>query len=312
MSVVKIIESTVAKLWDMGVSLDKTHKSYESLLPHPQHNPSQLESFPKYIHKVYLQGEESMPEEIRQSTQELIANNPGWTYRFWDEKAVREHILEHFGSEMLAYYDRISPLYPNVKVDFFKFLLIYTEGGVYLDHKSTITGSLDDMLVECYTDKPTLMVAYWDEDRIDGQSVKVQKASPDEPHGFLVLWFVMGHRYHPTLRACILQTLYNIDCYNPVSRIGVGVGGSFRLAGPEMYTDVVRRHAEGVRYIYLLERYGGRFTIYDSTDLHRNAYVKPYQLRTEVIVDNSNALGAFAYNKVLLGLRSLKAKLKGK
>ena len=41
-------------------------------------------------------------------------------------------IRERLGSEIYGFYQRINPIYGAARADFFRYLLMYAQGGIYL------------------------------------------------------------------------------------------------------------------------------------------------------------------------------------
>ena len=69
----------------------------------------------------------------------IKALNPGYTHVLYDNEDQRAIIREKCGSAVYSFYERINPIYGVARMDFFKYLLMYWQGGVYLDIKSTAT-----------------------------------------------------------------------------------------------------------------------------------------------------------------------------
>lgn len=245
----------------------------------------------RQINQVFLQGwDSSIAPEILRSIELMKRLNPTWEHKLWDECMVREYIRTHYGVTILSYYDRISPHYPNARVDFFKFLLIYNEGGLYLDHKSCVTQPIEQHL----QDGHNFVISYWD--TLSDTPTPEKRPTADTPCGLLMLWFVLGKRHHPVGRELIIQVLKNIDKYNPIE-MGVGGLGSFNLAGPTMYTEVISQSRYPVQYCYFIEDWGGVFTVFGKDiEKHRRSgkHVR-YQSRIDPLVYNGSLLGRLLY-----------------
>jgi len=56
--------------------------------------------------------------------------NPGWRHVLHDNAEIQQHIATHFGSDVLEAYNSINPLYGAARADFFRYLLMYQDGGV--------------------------------------------------------------------------------------------------------------------------------------------------------------------------------------
>ena len=85
---------------------------------------------------------------LQQNIERIQQMNPDWAYRLFDDADIEAYIGEHYGKQILAFYHRIDAHYGAAKADFFRYLVIYREGGVYLDIKSTLDKPLAKQLLE--------------------------------------------------------------------------------------------------------------------------------------------------------------------
>ena len=87
-----------------------------------------------------------LPHEIEQNIAHLRQSNPEYEYHLFDDEEIRAFILEHYGEVIWGYYQRIAPPYGAARADFFRYLLMYQLGGVYLDIKSSLDRPLREVL----------------------------------------------------------------------------------------------------------------------------------------------------------------------
>lgn len=207
-----------------------------------------------------------LPPEIEQNIAHLKQSNPEYTYRLFDDADIKEFILEYYGEAIWGYYQRISPVYGAARADFFRYLLVYQFGGVYLDIKS----SLDRPLREVLLAEDRFILTHWD--NLPGgqyEGIGIFSEVSSLPRGEYIQWAIISVAGHPFLRAVILQMLRNIDEYNPFQH-GAGLWGVLRTTGPVMYTKTIEAirssFVEGQDY-RLLDRpqdIGLRYSIYDT------------------------------------------------
>lgn len=116
---------------------------YDALLP-------SLTFVPGIPHSIYqtTKAKDKLPPAIEENIEKLKTTNPDWSYQLFDDRNNDQFILRHYGQSLLSYYNRIAPGYGAAKADFFRYLLIYRFGGVYLDIKSTITKPLSETVRE--------------------------------------------------------------------------------------------------------------------------------------------------------------------
>lgn len=191
-------------------------------------------AIPHIIHQTH-RSQDGLPPAIRESIAALRARNPGWEYRFYDDKAVVRFIREAYGPDILAYFNRIDPRYGAARADLFRYLLMYRVGGVYLDIKSTTRRPLDDIVAH----EDRLILAQWPHNsRFEGFGRYDQEFAGKVEGGEFQQWHLICPPGHPYLFAVIQAVMRNIDCYIPRMH-GSGGYAVLRLTGPIAYTLAV-------------------------------------------------------------------------
>jgi mannosyltransferase OCH1-like enzyme len=185
---------------------------------------------PKIIHQTYHAP--PWPEELHANVARLKATNPAWEHRFHDYDARREFIGEVYGEDVLALYDSIDPMYGAAKADVFRYLLLYKQGGLYLDMKSSTERDLDEVVRA----DDSYLLATWRNDKHDewlgwGQHPELSAF----PYGELQQWHIAAAPGHPFLKAVIEVVLTNLQKY--LSGLhGTGAHAVWRVTGPIAYT----------------------------------------------------------------------------
>ena len=94
-------------------------------------------NIPKVIHKVLIQDDGKIPKNLdkkiidaHNSWKEM---NPEYKIKYWSLDDCREYLKNNFPSNYLESFDCIQP-YAG-KCDFFRYCIIYNEGGWYSDWK---------------------------------------------------------------------------------------------------------------------------------------------------------------------------------
>jgi hypothetical protein len=183
------------------------------------------DAIPSILHQHFLEGEEAIPQEIREIQQRLRDANPGWTYSFWDSRRAEAFIRATYGDSILSRYLSIEPEYYAARSDLLRYLALYAQGGVYLDMKSFCAVPLDLALRR---DEKFLLIS----------SGGPRRDLPDISHipdGEYHQWVIATVAGHPFLRATIERVIENIDRYRSW-RDGVGAAGTLRVTGPIPYT----------------------------------------------------------------------------
>src|SRR5690349_16789560 len=99
---------------------------------------------PKKTHQIYF-GQE-MPDRLFANVRELRDLNPGWTHTLYDAALAEEYIAKHFDRRIQRAYSLIDDRYYAARADLLRYLIVYREGGVYLDIKSRFEGPIETFI----------------------------------------------------------------------------------------------------------------------------------------------------------------------
>ena len=238
-----------------------------------------------------------LPHEIEQNIEHIKRLNPEYEYHLFDDEDIKAFILEHYGEVIWGYYQRIAPIYGAARADFFRYLLVYQLGGVYLDIKSSLDKPLKDVLHP----EDQFILTHWDNrpgEQYEG--IGIYPELGNLTRGEYIQWCIASVAGHPILRAVILQMLRNIDEYTPF-RHGAGLWGVLRTTGPVMYTKVIEAMrptlVEGKDYRMLdkPQEIGLRYSIFDTAGVygHKKALKANYnKAYTPIIVTPDRPLYA--------------------
>ena len=187
---------------------------------------------PRHLHQIFLTG--ALPDRLADNVAAIRALNPGWSHTLYSAASAEAFIAAEYGPTMLAHYLRIDPAYGAARADLLRHLILYKQGGVYLDIKSTLSKPLDDVLQP----DDAYVVMQW----------RNGVGEPEEGYGLhRDLAHVSGGEYithcliaeagHPFTKAAIDQIVANVARYRPWS--AVGRTGVLRTTGPIAYTLAV-------------------------------------------------------------------------
>lgn len=189
---------------------------------------------PRVIHQIYINNgpDLTVPKTIQDNIADIKSVNPGWEHRLYGEPEIAAYISRNYDPDILRAYHRIHPKYAAARADFFRYLLIYSEGGVYLDLKSTTRRPLDEVIGE----EDQYILVRWKDDSSNGAANWGRHAILDEiGEQEYQQWHILAVAGHPFLRSVILKVLDNIANYDPLNDL-VGKPGVLRLTGPIAYT----------------------------------------------------------------------------
>lgn len=231
---------------------------------------------PKVIHQTYP--ENFIPAEIRKNIKVLKRLNPNWEYKLYTDNDIEQYISQYF-PDILDVYLSINPNYGAVRADLFRYLLIYNEGGVYIDIKSSFSIPLNDSLLP----DDTYILSHWD---WSGQ-FKYWGKHPEitNPRGEFQQCFIISVKGHPFLKAVIEKVVNNIKNYN-YSKNGIGKMTVLRLTGPIAYTLAINPLLSRCksRLVNSEKDLGYIYSIYETKKSHEFRFKKHYSTLTEPIV----------------------------
>ena len=186
-------------------------------------------TIPKIIHQTIF-SRKTLHPLFQENIDFLKRMNPDWEHRLYDDEDCRRFILRIYGKEYLDTFNAIDSVYGAAKADFFRYLLMYEYGGVYLDIKSRTRLPLTQVL----TDTDHYILSYWDNAAVGkfaGCGFWPEYGVPSE----LQQWHIIASPKHPYLQAVIEQVKFNLDHYDPF-RLGIGGLSVLRGTGPIAYS----------------------------------------------------------------------------
>lgn len=70
--------------------------------------------------------------------------NPDYLYHLYDDDDMDNFVNHHYNGEIAECYNKLNIIV--AKVDFWRYLVLYKYGGIYLDMDSTIENPLDELI----------------------------------------------------------------------------------------------------------------------------------------------------------------------
>jgi mannosyltransferase OCH1-like enzyme len=235
---------------------------------------------PKKIYQTY-HNKHLLPKNICENIERLKFLNPEWEYKLYDDIDIKIFIKTYYSEEIWAFYDSINSNYGAAKADFFRYLLLYEKGGVYLDIKSSMTCPLDELIGpdEHY------ILSHWENPNF-GRHKELSLCSGCGGREYLQ-WVLISEPHHPFLRAIIKQVIKNIKNYD-VFKDGIGKLGVLRVTGPIAYSLVVQSQINmGIREwreVCLERDFGFIYTIFPNRVQHESIFTHHYSQVKEPLI----------------------------
>ncbi|WP_395622054.1 glycosyltransferase family 32 protein [Sphingomonas daechungensis] len=189
-------------------------------------------AIPKKIHQIYFG--DDLSERLKANARELRDLNPGWEYALYDAHMGEDFIRTHYGADVLQAYHHLDPRYYAARADLLRYLIVYREGGVYLDIKSRFEGPIDKFI----RGDEGFVLSQWRNGTGEiHEGFGIYRDIAFVPGGEFQNFHVIGAAKHPFLNAVIEAVLRNINAYAPWH--AVGRTGVVRVTGPVAYTRAI-------------------------------------------------------------------------
>jgi mannosyltransferase OCH1-like enzyme len=131
--------------------------------------------------------------------------NPDYTYYLYDDNDMDVFVNEHFAGEIADCYNKLNIIV--AKVDFWRYLVLYKYGGVYLDMDSCIQKPLNTLIQN------------------EDKAIITAEGNPN----FYVQWALIFSKQHPILKKVIEFICNNIK-YNSYPN------DIHKMTGPTVYS----------------------------------------------------------------------------
>jgi len=270
----------------------------------PEVKPS--DEIPKLIHQIYRAG--AVPSALVDHVEHVRRINPGWQHTLYNEENIVDFISQHYGADILHSYESINPGYGSARADFFRYLLMYYHGGVYLDIKSSMTSPLDELI------KPDdrFILSQWRNGPGEvHEGYGLWKDLAYVPGGDFQQWHIIASPGHPFLRRVIENVLAKLTKYD-VKKHGVGQIGVNRVTGEIAYTEAIfpmlGADLPGIRRVANESDIGLQYSVITGL-AHVGLFASNYRTRTDPIVLQPGIRGVAA-RAYCLGYYSVRKRLK--
>ena len=177
---------------------------------------------PKIIHKVYITDDgviNDIEEQTKKAHNTWVEKNKGYKLKLWSDKDCRKYLIKNFPPNIIETFDHIKAY--AWKCDFFRYCLIYNEGGWYSDwNEVCLTNNLLNKLLIGYEDG---IVYFIDKDCKDLYNLPNKNCAMNA--------FFGSKPYNQTLKNIINKIVYNVNTKyygkNFLDVTGPGLFGDF-------------------------------------------------------------------------------------
>ena len=264
---------------------------------------------PKIIHQTYC--DYNLAPDIQRIVHELKARNPNWDYRFYTDIEIERYIQTHFDASIWQVYSKINPVYGAAKADLFRYLVLWNEGGIYLDIKSSCIYPLDEVI------KPddTFIVTQWQNDCDDvnkdaGKSHRLLNEL-NLVEGEYQQWVLICEKKSPIMWAVVQSVIKNIQQYRPwhYKFHSYGKRGVLNVTGPIAYTMAV--HKLKNKYPIRFERYDKNLgLVYNALECSHTKVLPKHYSNYKTYIVNQGFWHNQIFNLYIMYIRLAKSALK--
>lgn len=138
----------------------------------------------------------------------MMSLNPGYEHKLFDDNDIDQFVNENFPGEIADCYNKLNIIV--AKTDFWRYLILYKNGGVYLDMDSTIQTSIDSFMN-------------------DSDDAIITAEGPD----LFLQWGLIFNKGHHILKRTIELIVDNIKNNNYPNDI-------HKMTGPTVFTQAIR------------------------------------------------------------------------
>jgi mannosyltransferase OCH1-like enzyme len=85
---------------------------------------------PKYMHFIWFQGSDTIPNKYLKNMQTFIDKNPTWIPKLWDEVSIKEE-CKKYSSECLDMFLCLPTM--MMKIELGRYVILYNHGGISID-----------------------------------------------------------------------------------------------------------------------------------------------------------------------------------
>jgi mannosyltransferase OCH1-like enzyme len=150
---------------------------------------SNYNEIPKIIYKTGSFNINDLPIEIEKLYNQIIEDNTDYTIFYFDDNDRLNFIIDNYEEMYVNAYKKLIP--KAYQADFFRYLILYKYGGIYMDFSMQPLIKLDDIIFDC-------------------KEIYVRDIIPKNMYNA----FIATIKNTEILKSCINKCLYNIENEN--------------------------------------------------------------------------------------------------
>lgn len=235
---------------------------------------------PKKLYRTYY--DLNIAKKFQKAHKITKNNNPELEEIIYDDNMIENYIIKNYSSRIYNAYKSINNNYGPAKADFFRYLIIYKEGGIYLDIKSSLVKNIDEILTQDKliiskgrSNNITLNFGIINQYR---NSYNWSKFSGVKYYGEFNNWCIISPPGNYVLQMIIKQMVSNIEYgLKRKEKYNNGEYSVLALTGPIMFSRVILKYGNKDNILISENNLKGKvvYSLYDF-DHKKIGYKKHY------------------------------------
>lgn len=233
---------------------------------------------------------------LRDNWNFLVENNPGWSHVAFDDETLLDFISSNYGHREMAAYERINKSYGAARADYFRYLLLYKKGGVWLDAKTCIDKKMEEIL------KPDdeFLIAQWTIDQTNEANELFWGPRSRIPVSEFLTWCIFSKPKHVFMKSVVESVTQNINSYHPAIH-GIGGMGVLGTTGPLAYTRAIYPLLQDSNWRkVVLEEEQIRYTIFTGVFEHRDVIGTNYRRNLRPVINRGYLINSETVIAILI------------
>lgn len=229
--------------WKVDIQLIKLSNKILKPDIHIIEDKKKEEIIPKIIHQTNETIDKYL---IFKKELEITKNScPNYRFKFYNKEERIEYIKNNYDKRVLDSYLKISDNFGPSKADFFRYLVLYNEGGVYLDNKSVIVKNIDKIIEENEGKLITFNnTGFFLDYKLPSIFIPANyyyyKKKYNKENGELVQWIIISNKGNKILKNIIEKIIINIEEESKrEKKLFIDKPGVLLLTGPLVFTDTI-------------------------------------------------------------------------
>lgn len=215
------------------------------------------EKIPKIIHRTHEN--KDLINLFSNIETKIKKENPNYKIINYTSVDIEEFIKNNYSNRIYKSYKSINPKYGAARADFFRYLVIYLKGGIYLDIKSFPIKNLNNLLEKA---KNRMIVS-------SDHSIFSFHWQLLFPYGEYSQWSIISPKGHPVMKEIINRVLGNIESGYLQKELYKGRVGTLCLTGPIMYTNIIK-NVKNTNSLYFSSKFYDNYLKKFNSDYYSN------------------------------------------